>query len=80
MTDRLKGLTVTLEPNIREDDAQAIIDAIKMIKGVSDVATHVADIHHHMAVTTARQEMLTELYTVCKAFNNGKKIKIVDES
>ena len=34
MTDRLKGLTVVFEKDIREDDAQCIIDAILMIKGV----------------------------------------------
>ena len=57
MTDRIKGLTVTLQPNLREDDAQAVIEAVKMIKGVVDVETHVADVHHHMAVATARMEM-----------------------
>jgi hypothetical protein len=34
MTTRLKGLTVAFTDDIREDDAQAIIDAIQLIKGV----------------------------------------------
>lgn len=37
MTTRLKGLTVAFSHDIREDDAQAIIDAISMIKGILDV-------------------------------------------
>lgn len=37
MTDRFKGLTVTLKRDIREDDAQRIIESIEMIKGVQDV-------------------------------------------
>ena len=42
MTDRLKGVCVSFKEDIREDDAQAIIDAIKMIKGVHEVRTSVA--------------------------------------
>lgn len=34
MTDRLKGFIVTLTTDIREDDAESIVQAIKMIKGV----------------------------------------------
>jgi hypothetical protein len=37
MTTRLKGLTITLDHNIREDDAQRIIDAISMVKGVMSI-------------------------------------------
>jgi hypothetical protein len=38
MTDRLKGITVTLVTDIREDDAQRIRDAIGMVNGVLSVA------------------------------------------
>lgn len=38
MTMRLKGVTVAFQQDIREDDAQAIINAIKMIKGVLEVS------------------------------------------
>ena len=33
-----KGFIVTLSDNIREDDAEAIINALHMIKGVVDVS------------------------------------------
>jgi len=37
MTDRVKGFTVTLERDIREDDFQRIKEAVEMIKGVLHV-------------------------------------------
>jgi len=37
MTDRLKGVLVTFDHDIREDDAEQIIAAIGMIKHVADV-------------------------------------------
>jgi hypothetical protein len=38
MTDRLKGVLVTFDSDIREDDAEQIIAAIRMIKCVADVS------------------------------------------
>ena len=38
MTDRYNILTVALEKDLRDDDAQALINAIKMMRGVADVA------------------------------------------
>jgi hypothetical protein len=38
MTTRFKGLAVVFEQDLREDDAKAIVDAIKMLRGVLDVA------------------------------------------
>jgi phosphate starvation-inducible protein PhoH len=37
MTDRIKGLIVSLDIDIREDDAQAIIEAIRQIRHVVGV-------------------------------------------
>jgi len=37
MTDRLKGVTVLFEKDIREDDAEPIINAIRCIRGVAAV-------------------------------------------
>lgn len=41
MTDRTISLIVTLEYDMRTDDAQSIVEAIKMIKHVSDVKVNV---------------------------------------
>ena len=37
MTDRLNALTVSLDRDIRDDDAEVIINAIKAIRGVNGV-------------------------------------------
>jgi hypothetical protein len=37
MTDRVKALTVILERDNREDDTQALVDAISMFHGVAKV-------------------------------------------
>ena len=43
MTDRQAGYVVTLERDIRDDDAARIIDALGMIKGVLTVTPIGAD-------------------------------------
>lgn len=43
MTERHKGYVVHLSENFREDDSQAVIEAIKMIKGVVAVEPVTAD-------------------------------------
>lgn len=57
MTDRIKGLTVSLTHDIRDDDCQPIIDAIKMIKGVAGVEMHVTDQNDYMARQHVREDL-----------------------
>lgn len=63
MTDRIRTITVVLERDVRiDDDAQTIIDAIRMIKGVQDVLPgEVVDFHAHHARDLAKIELRTEL-------------------
>lgn len=51
MTDRIQSLTVVLDGDYRkDDDAQTIVNAIRMIKGVQDVELGpVVDFQDHMA-------------------------------
>lgn len=58
MTDRIVSLTVVLEKEVREDDCQAIIDAVKMIKGVGHVTAEVGDVEFY----TARAQATIELW------------------
>lgn len=37
MTNRLKGFYVVLESDVREDDAEPILNALRMVKGVLSV-------------------------------------------
>lgn len=62
MTDRIKGLTVAFTADIREDDAQCIIDAILMIKGVANVTTSLSSpgdyINRQMVKSIAIEKIL----------------------
>lgn len=64
MTDRYHSLTVVLEKDIRSDDAEAIIEAIKMIRGVLDVTPHVADATSWMAQTRVRRELGEKIWDI----------------
>jgi hypothetical protein len=66
MTDRLIAFTVTLEAPIRDDDAEPIAEAIRMIKGVADVAPVVASPEAYWARDTARRELLSELIQILR--------------
>lgn len=61
MTDRHSGYVVVLDENIREDDAQVIIDALKMIKGVKDVVPVVSTPMIAIAATRERVRMRQKL-------------------
>jgi hypothetical protein len=64
MTDRIHALTVFLDEPIREDDVQAIIDAIRMIKRVSSVRKHVHGVDAIYAEQHARQDLEKKLWAV----------------
>jgi hypothetical protein len=66
MTDRFYALTVVLERDIREDDAERLIDAIRMLKNVVDVKGNVSDPTSWMAVSRARHEFIAEILNVLK--------------
>ena len=64
MTDRFATLTVALERDIREDDAEALISAIKMLRGVLDVRGDVADQAHYVAESRVRLDLERKLRAV----------------
>ena len=51
MTDRVKGFTVTLEYDIREDDFQRILEAVEMIQGVLHVEPELVTGQDHITKT-----------------------------
>lgn len=66
MTDRLKGVAVTFEQDIRDDDAEKLIEAIRTVvgqfRGVASVTPLVADLDDHMARERVRFELQSEIY------------------
>jgi len=63
MTDRHAGYVVTLEDNIREDDAAQTIAALRQIKGVLDVCPIVADPMLMVAEARVRTENVTQVFS-----------------
>lgn len=54
MTDRVAGFTVTLDDDIREDDAEIIAGAIRVLRRVVSVEPVAADAALHIAERRAR--------------------------
>jgi hypothetical protein len=65
MTDRHAGYIVVLDEDIREDDAELIINAIRMVKCVQSVVPVVSDYSVHIAEERADakwREKMRRLY------------------
>lgn len=61
MTNRLKWLTVVFENDVREDDAEVIINAIKLIKWVIDVSPAESTCEFHFEKQRLKYEYLTKI-------------------
>lgn len=64
MTDRAKGLVVTLEHDMRVDDAEVILNAIRQIRGVVDVQFVISDINDHINRTRIKRKIQEKLWDV----------------
>lgn len=64
MTDRLKGVWVAFERDIRDDDAEAIIKAIRMIRHVAAVKGNIADSNDWINRMQIRTELGEKLWAV----------------
>jgi hypothetical protein len=69
MTDRHVAYTVTLLEPVRSDDAEQIIAAIRMIKGVAEVVPVVADAGTYWGRSTARRELLQKIWQLMQQEN-----------
>ncbi len=64
MTDRFNSLFVILEKDIREDDAQQIINAIMMTKFVLDVKGNIANHDSMIAQVRERHDIGEKLFKI----------------
>ena len=62
MTDTFNILTVVLEKETREDDAEPILNAIRMIKGVRSVRGKISDPTEFMAQERAKHELREKIW------------------
>ncbi len=61
MTDRLKAFVVTLDHDIREDDADPILSALRMVRGVLSVDPVTATMDDDIARRRVRYELEMKL-------------------
>lgn len=64
MTDRHSGYLVVLKRDIREDDSEALLNAIRLIRGVERVQPIESDPMQQIAETRVRVELQKKLWSV----------------
>lgn len=71
MTDRIKGFWVALERDIRDDDVQPIIDAVRQLRGVLAVEANVASPADWINRQRVRRELEERLWAALKRESDG---------
>jgi hypothetical protein len=66
MTDRIHALVVVLDHDIRSDDIEPVIAAIKMIRCVADVKMEVADLETYAARARVREDLRDRMWKIWK--------------
>lgn len=74
MTDRIRHLTITLDQDIRTDDVESIVNALKMVRGVAAVERHVVKFEDHLAREAVRAEIRRELHEAIERVFNRKDL------
>lgn len=64
MTDRLKGFTITLEEDFREDDMERLKNALEMHKSVLHVEPVLVTSEDHMNRTRIRLELIQKMLEI----------------
>ena len=62
MTDRYHSFVVTLESDLRSDDADATLTALRQIKGVIDVRPQTSDAGSLMAQARAESSLRSVIF------------------
>lgn len=78
MTDRIHSLTVVLDHDIRDDDIEPIVSAIRQIRCVADVQPHVSDIAAHMAEERAHRQFDAMLHRVLIVSRDSRRRKLME--
>lgn len=71
MTERHAGYLVVLDDDIREDDAEAVVNAIRMIKRVQAVRPVTATPELQIAQTMAEIKIRQRLWAVLHSEDDG---------
>jgi hypothetical protein len=71
MTDRIHSFLVVLNKDLRTDDAEATLNALKQIKGVVDVKPVISDFDSVMAYSRAKSELVAKILSTLKEIQNS---------
>ena len=66
MSDRYNALIVVLERDLKDEDAEPLIQAIKQFRGVLSVTPNVSDATAHLAEERARLDLANRLWQVLR--------------
>lgn len=61
MTDRYSAIVVVLDKDLQEDDAERLMQSIRLLDGVVGVGGHVGDIDRQVAATRSKAEISENL-------------------
>lgn len=64
MTDRIKGCVVVFEEDLRVDDAEALLGAIRQLRGVAALSTASVSADDYINRTRIRQEVEAQVLAV----------------
>lgn len=64
MTDRVKGLYVVLDKDIRDDDIQVLINAILSFKNVIDIKTELSNFSDYIAFSRVKESVFKKIIDV----------------
>lgn len=64
MTDRIKGFYVALEDDMRVDDAEHILDAVRQLRGVAAVQHSITEVDDWMNRAKVQNEMRDKIFKV----------------
>lgn len=65
MTASLNAVTVFFEENIREDDAESLVNALRWMKGVASVEPHVASaVDEHAGAMRERRRVGEAIFDI----------------
>lgn len=73
MTDRIKGVLVTFEGDIREDDCEKYIEAIRAIRCVQRVEPYVKGMEDYMSYQQGYHDAVKNFYNWVADGIEGKK-------
>lgn len=71
MTDRVRHLTVTLDRDVREDDVEHIVAAIRLLRYVADVSPIVVTVDQELARMSIRRQIEHDLYRAMRLITEG---------